>query len=56
MRSVVTANTTPKSRKTPMLMRSQTPSQGIGRFAESAGASRNVNKPNTTRTAMLATE
>src|SRR5678809_1136634 len=55
-RKRVVASTTTHSRNTPMLMRSQTPIHGVGRFAAMRGASRNVNVPNAARIARVASE
>jgi hypothetical protein len=50
------ASATTQSRETPMLMRSQTPTHGVGRFATIRGASNPLNAPNTTRSTMVAME
>ena len=50
------ASTTTQSRNTPMLMRSHSPIHGVGRFAATRGASRNVNAPNVTRITKVAME
>src|SRR5688500_263178 len=50
------ARTTIHSRNTVMLMRSQSPIQGVGRFACRRGASRNVNPPNARSTTLVPIE
>ena len=51
-----TASTTTHSRNTPMLMRSHTPTHGVGRLAATLGASSPVSAPNTARITMVAME